>query len=65
VAPAGVPPYLNPQLDALLDDDPDKRWVLAKCEWGIQTAADACQHPGWPWHDPYRDRDAEAYARRG
>jgi hypothetical protein len=56
--------YLRPQLDALPDDDPDKRWVLAKCEYAMRLEHQQLTRERW-WDDaPYRDADAEAYARR-
>ncbi|MGA2926786.1 MAG: hypothetical protein ABSG43_12460 [Solirubrobacteraceae bacterium] len=56
--------YLRPELDALPYDDPDKRWVLAKCEYAMALEQQQLTRKRW-WDDaPYRDADAEAYARR-
>lgn len=56
--------WLDPTLDTLPDEHPDKRWVLAKCVWGMRIDAQACESENWPFDDPYRDSDAEAYARQ-
>ena len=54
---------LHPDLEGRPDEDPDKRWVLAKCVHALRGWI-----PNQPLaHDPdarYRDQDVEAYARR-
>lgn len=54
---------LHPDLDHRNDEDPDKRWVLAKSVHALRVWA-----PDLPLsQDPdarYTDADAEAYARR-
>jgi hypothetical protein len=54
---------LPPDLERRNDEDPDKRWVLAKSVHALRVWI-----PDLPRdHDPdarYRDQDAEAYARR-
>ena len=54
---------LNPDLERRNDEDPDKRWVLAKSVHALRV-----WEPHLPLdHSPdarYTDADAEAYARR-
>jgi hypothetical protein len=42
----------------------DKRWVCAKCRWGMGKYAEARRSQRWPFEDRYREQEAEAYARR-
>jgi hypothetical protein len=43
--------WLDHSLDALPDEHPDKRWVLAKCVWGMRMDAQACESENWPFAD--------------